>query len=51
MKSIASFFYQLKNLGCCLWLENGELKYRLYKELSNKNEILNKIKSNKIVSV
>lgn len=47
MKSIAEFFYRIKDLGFSVWLENNNLKYRQYKECSNKNEILTQIKENK----
>ncbi|NDA91581.1 MAG: hypothetical protein EBY20_11945, partial [Alphaproteobacteria bacterium] len=45
--NIATFFYQLHDLGFSIWLENDKLKYRQYKEHANKNEVLNKIKQNK----
>ena len=47
MRNIAEFFYQINRLGFSVWLENGKLKYRQYKECANKNEIIDKIKHNK----
>lgn len=47
MRDIVDFLYQLNNLGFSLWVENDTLKYRQYKEILNKEDILNKIKANK----
>jgi amino acid adenylation domain-containing protein/non-ribosomal peptide synthase protein (TIGR01720 family) len=45
--NIAEFIYELNNLGFSIWLENGNIKYRQYKECENKNEIISKLLENK----
>ena len=43
MKKIPEYIYRLNNLGFSLWIENEKLKYRLYQECANKNDILEEI--------
>ena len=45
--SVAGFIYQLNKLGFSIWLENGKVKYRQYKEYPNNNEVISQITNNK----
>lgn len=44
---ICSFIYDINKLGFVLWLESGILKYRLYQDCLNRNEIIQQIQTKK----
>jgi len=45
---LCSFIYDINKLGFVLWLEDGILKYRLYQDCLNRNEIIQQIQTKKI---
>lgn len=47
MNEMLSFIYKINEKGIFLWLENGLIKYRQYKECDSFDQIISEIKLNK----
>jgi len=49
--NVAEFIYETNKLGISIWLEDEKIKYRLYQDLKNKQDIIEKLKINKKIIV
>ena len=47
MNEMLNFIYKINEKGIFLWLENGLIKYRQYKECDSFDQIISEIKLNK----